>query len=339
MIDVEAHYLDRAFIDLLRRRDAPPREVVEDGAVRMYPEPTAPDVFQGRNARLEELLLDVGGQRIGAMDAAGVDVQLVSMNLPGCEQLDGDTARSCNDVLADLVGPHRDRFVPLAALAPDPDAPEAAADELERCVRELGFRGWKCNSHVRSGYLDDERYLPLWERVAELGVPVFLHPTVPHGSMIGPYTGYGHMLPGPALGFAAETALHVVRLVYSGLFDRLPQLQIVLGHLGEGLPHWLYRLDYEFTKPWIPRDPRCRCERPPSDYIRENTWAATSGHLQASAFATAYDELGAGRLLFATDYPYEDSAETAAFVRAQLPDAAECERVLHGNAAALFGLS
>ena len=157
LIDVEAHYLDRAFIDLLRRRDAPPREVVEDGAVRMYPEPTAPDVFQGRNARLEELLLDVCGQRIGAMDAAGVDVQLVSMNLPGCEQLDGDTARSCNDVLADLVGPHRDRFVPLAALAPDPDAPEAAADELERCVRELGFRGWKCNSHVRSGYLDDER--------------------------------------------------------------------------------------------------------------------------------------------------------------------------------------
>jgi predicted TIM-barrel fold metal-dependent hydrolase len=343
LIDVEAHYLDRPFLELLRGRSEPPREEVDGDEVRIYPEPSAPDVFQGRNARLEGALLDVGEARLAVMDADGVDVQLLSLNLPGCEQLEpaagAAAARERNDLLAGLVAAHPSRFAALAALCPDPESPETAADELERCVRDLGFRGCKLNSHVRAGYLDDERFLPIFERAASLGAPIFLHPTVPHGAMVGPYRGYGHMLPGPALGFAAETALQVVRLVLSGLFDRLPQLQIVLGHLGEGLPFWLYRLDYEFTKPWIARDPRCRCEHPPSHYIRANTWAATSGHLQASAFAATHAELGAGRMLFASDYPYESAGETAAFVRAQLADDAEREQVLHGNAAALFGIA
>jgi predicted TIM-barrel fold metal-dependent hydrolase len=341
-IDVEAHYLDAAFVDLLRARREPPREEPGDGGVRMYVEPSTPDVFQGRSARLERALLEVGEERLAAMDAAGVDVQLLSMNLPGCEQFDpregAPLARERNDVLAELVARKPARFAGLAALCPDPKAPEVAADELERCVRELGFRGWKVNSHVRDGYLDDLRYLPLFERAAALGVPVYLHPTVPHGSMIGPYRGYGHMLPGPSLGFAAETALHAMRLIYSGLFDRLPELRILLGHLGEGLYFWLYRLDFEFTKPSIARDARIRCKRAPSDYLRENFYATTSGHLQASALQATLAELGAERVLLATDYPYEDADETVEWLTAQLPDESEHARILHDNAAALFRL-
>ena len=341
-IDVEAHYLDRAFVDFLQQRTDPPREERAEGGVRMYVEPSAPDVFQARNTRIEEALLDLGDRRLAEMDAAGVDVQVVSMNLPGCEQFDpregARLARERNDVLAELIAPNRDRFTALASLCPDPEAPEVAAGELERCVRELGFRGWKVNSHVRDGYLDDPRYEPLFERAAALGVPVCLHPTMPHGSMIGPYTGYGYQLPGPGLGFAAETALQAMRLVYSGLFDRHPELQIVLGHLGEGLYFWLYRLDFEFTKPWLRRDPRIACERAPSTYLRKNFWASTSGHLQDSAFQATYAELGAGRLLFATDYPYEDGRETVEWLERQAVTPAERERISYGNAAALFGI-
>lgn len=341
-VDVEAHYLDRPFLELLRGRAEPPRETVVDGAVRVYLEPSAPDVFQGRTERLEQALLDVGELRLAAMDEAGVDVQVLSLNLPGCEQLDpregAPLARERNDALAELVARHPGRFAGLAALCPDPDEPATAADELERCVRELGFRGWKVNSHVRDGYLDDPRYLPLLERAAALGVPVYLHPTVPHGSMIRPYEGYGQSLPGPALGFAAETALHVMRLIYAGVFDRLPELQVVLGHLGEGLYFWLYRLDFEFTMPWMVRDPRIACEEAPSAYLRRNVWPATSGHRQSSAFLATYAEVGP-RMLFATDYPYDDGRATAEWLASQPIPEADCERIFGANAAELFGLA
>jgi predicted TIM-barrel fold metal-dependent hydrolase len=360
-VDVEAHYIDLPFLERLRARTAPPREEVVDGAVRTYLEPSAPDVFQGRSARLEQELLEVGPQRLAAMDAAGIDIQLLSLNLPGCEQFEpaegaagargrhdrragrvaraagGARARERNDLLAGLVAHDPKRFVGLAALAPDPDAPEVAADELERCVRELGFRGWKVNSHLRDGYLDDPRYFPLLERAAALGVPVYLHPTVPHGSMIGPYQGYGQSLPGPALGFAAETALHSMRLIYAGIFDRLPELQVVLGHLGEGLYFWLYRLDFEFTMPWMVRDPRILCERSPSAYLRENFWPTTSGHRQSSSFLATYAEAGA-RMMFATDYPYDDGPATVAWLQGQPIPEADKERIFGGNAAEVFGL-
>lgn len=342
-IDVEAHYLDASFIELLQGRTEAPREERAEGGVRMYVEPSAPDVFQARTDQLEAALVDVGAGRVTALDEAGIDVQVLSMNLPGCEQFDpregAPLARERNDRLAELIAAAPERFVGLAALCPDPAAPGVAADELERCVRELGFRGWKVNSHVRGGQLDDSRYEPIFERAAVLGVPVFLHPALPHASMIRPYTGYGAQLPGPSLGFAAETALQAMRLILSGLFDRLPDLQVVLGHLGEGLYFWLYRLDFEFTKPWLGRDPRIACERAPSAYLRENFWAATSGHLQDSAFAVTYAELGAGRLLFATDHPYESAVESAAWLERQPLAPRERDAIFGGNAAALFGIT
>ncbi len=313
-----------------------------DGGVRMYVEPSAPELYQQRSSRLADALAEVGGRRLAAMDAAGIDVQVLSLNIPGCEQLDpregAAIARERNDVLAELVGAHPDRFVGLAALCPDPDAPEVAADELERCVRELGFRGWKLNAHVRDRSIDDPGFEPIFARAADLRVPVYLHPTIPHGSMLAPYLGYGYMLPGPALGFAAETALQAVRLIYSGVFDRHPALQVVLGHLGEGLYFWLYRLDFEFSKPWLTRDPRIRCAEAPSHYLRRNFHATTSGHFQSSAFLATLTETGAERMLFATDYPYESCEQAVEWLEGQpvAPDAKE--RIFHANATALFGL-
>jgi predicted TIM-barrel fold metal-dependent hydrolase len=342
-IDVEAHYYDPGYLDALRGRSAPPREERVDGGVRMYVEPSSPGLFQQRSDRLADALAEVGEQRLAAMDAAGIEAQVLSLNIPGCEQLDpregAPLARECNDVLADLVSRHPGRFVPLAALCPDPEAPEVAADELERCVRELGFRGWKLNSHVRDESLDHPGFEPIFARAAELGVPVCIHPTVPHASMIERYTGYGYMLPGPALGFAAEAALQSVRLVYSGIFDRHPALQVLLGHLGEGLYFWLYRLDFEFSKPWLTRDERIRCTERPSHYLRRNFHATTSGHFQSSAFLATYMETGAERLLFATDYPYESNEQAVAWLESQPIAPGDKERIFHGNAAALFGIA
>jgi predicted TIM-barrel fold metal-dependent hydrolase len=343
IVDAEAHYLDTPFLEVLRGRSVPPREEHLGEAVRMYSEPTAADVFQGRSIRLEQALSDLGDDRIAAMDAAGIDVQVLSLNVPGVEQFGpaegAVVARERNDILADAVACHPDRFVALAALCPDPDAPEIAADELERCVTKLGFRGWKVNSHIRDGFLDDERYTPLLERAAALDVPIYLHPTLPHGAMIGPYTGYGYMLPGPALGFGAETALHSMRLIYSGIFDRCENLQVVLGHLGEGLYFWLYRLDFEFTKPWLQRSPLIKAERRPSEYLRENFYASTSGHFQSSAFAVTLAEAGADRLLFATDHPYESGEQAVEWIGEQGLDEGDLAKILHGNADRLFGLA
>jgi predicted TIM-barrel fold metal-dependent hydrolase len=343
MIDAEAHYLDLPFLELLRERDVPPREEHHGDGVRMYVEPTAPTVFQGRSSRLEDALADVEEARLAAMDEAGVDVQVLSLNVPGCEQFEpgegAAIARERNDVLAEVVARHPDRFVGLAALCPDPEAPEVAADELERCIRKLGFRGWKVNSHVRDTFLDDPRYLPILERAAALEVPIYLHPTLPHGAMIGPYTGYGYMLPGPALGFGAESALHAMRLIYSGAFDRFPGLQVVLGHLGEGLYFWLYRLDFEFTKPWLARSPLIAAERRPSEYLRENFYASTSGHFQSSAFAVTLAEIGPDRLLFATDHPYESSSQAVEWLESQPLDPGARAKISHENAARLFGIA
>lgn len=340
-IDAEAHFYDPAYMRYLRSRTEPPCEQLLGDEVRLWQEPSSPNVFQQRSMAMEEVMCDMAERRLAAMDAAGIEMQLLSLNVPGCEQFDprdgAPVARESNDALAAVIGEHPGRFAGLAALAPDPDRPDVAADELERCVRELGFCGAKINSHIRDTYLDDERYSPILERAAALGVPVYLHPVLPHGSMIRPYEGYGWALPGPGLGFGHETAVHAMRLVFSGVFDRYPGLEIVLGHLGEGLYFWLYRLDFDFTKPWL-ANKRPKIERRPSDYLRENFSVTISGNFLASAFEQTLAEIGTDRMLFATDYPYESNEQAIAFVEdAPLSDE-DKERIFHGNAERIFGL-
>ncbi len=194
-------------------------------------------------ARIFEQLSDLGGQRIAAMDAAGIDLQVLSLNSPGVEQLEPAeavaVARETNDFLADAVKRHPSRFAGFAALPTT--APDKAAEELERSVRRYGFRGAAINGHVRGRYLDDKFFWPILERAEALNVPIYLHPTQPPQPVIdASYKGFDpfvtNMLAGAGWGWHIETAIHVIRLILGGAFDRYPKMQIVIGHMGETLP-------------------------------------------------------------------------------------------------------
>jgi predicted TIM-barrel fold metal-dependent hydrolase len=340
-IDFEAHFYTRDFVDLLHARDTPPRqERVDDETVRLWIEPSLPDLFHEHRPVVDERLLDLEHERIAAMDEAGVDAQVLSISGPATEQLEPDVgtriSRSINDELARVIARHPERFYGFATIAPAD--PESAAAELERCVSELGFKGVMLRSHVGDGFLDEPRYRPIFETAARLDVPVYLHPTLPHASLIGPFLGYGWALPGPGLGYGVETAVQAMRLIYSGVFDRHPGLQLILGHLGESLTFWLYRLDLDFTQPFLAARHRPQIERRPSEYLRDNVWVTTSGNFLNSALVSVLMELGAERVLFGSDYPWESLAKAVAFVD-QAPISDDDRRSIYGgNAARLFGL-
>ena len=339
-IDLESHYFTREYYDFLCARSTPPRFEETEDQVRVWLEPSRPDVELQHSHRLRDVLLDLSEARIEAMDTAGIAVQFISLSSPGIEQLEPDAqveqARNANDVAGAFIRQHPDRFAGLANLPVA--APDAAADELERCVTELGFKGGNIHSHIGDSYLDDPRYFVVLERAARLRVPINLHPTLPHANMLEPYLGHGWALPGPGLGFGHETAVHAMRIVLAGVFDRLPDLKIVLGHLGEGLMHWLYRVDFDFNKPWM-RLTRPQIERKPSDYLRENVYYTTSGNWLDSALLATIHEVGVDRIMFASDYPWEVIEDGAAFIEAAPLDLADREKICHGNAGRLFGIS
>lgn len=340
-IDFEAHFYTRAFVDLLQARDRPPRlESNGDGSVRLWIEPSLPDLFHEHGNVVDERLLDFEGRRLASMDEAGVDAQVLSISGPATEQLEPDVgeriARSINDALAEVIRRRPDRFFGFATLAPA--RPEEAAAELERCVVELGFRGAIVRSHIGDHFLDQPRYRPIFATAARLGIPIYLHPTLPHANLIKPFLGYGWALPGPGLGYGVETALHAMRLIYSGLFDELPTLQLILGHLGESLTFWLYRLDLDFTQPFLAARHKPTIERRPSEYLRENFYVTTSGNFLESALVSVLAELGAERVLFGSDYPWESIAKAVEFVDGAPISDADRRRLYYENAARLFAL-
>jgi predicted TIM-barrel fold metal-dependent hydrolase len=340
IIDVEAHYFDAEYAEYLRSRTTAPMEEAAPDGIKVWQDPLSPDVFQYRGEFLEHALLEVAEKRLALMDEAGIDVQLLSLNVPGCEQLEpaegARVARRANDALARIVARHPDRFAGLAALGMA-DA-DASAEEVDRTIGELGFCGVKIQSHVGEHYLDDARFNPIWERISHHDVPVLLHPMIPVSSMIDPYKGYGYALVGPGLGFGHEVAVQVQRLIYSGLFDRLPRLQFVLGHLGEGLFFWMYRMDFDFTKKFLHESHRPTLERLPSDYLRSNFYVSVSGNYLTSAFIATQMEIGSERLLFATDHPYESLTHAMEWTRSLPVSPADLDRILGGNAERIFRL-
>jgi gamma-resorcylate decarboxylase len=241
-----------------------------------------------------------------------------------------------NDVLAAAVAKRPDRFAAVAAL-PMQD-PEAAAAELTRCVRDLKFKGALVNGFSQVGgpdtavYYDLPQYRPFWAEVERLGVPFYLHPRDQLPSRRQAYAGHPWLIGSP-WGFADETAIHALRLMGSGLFDEFPKLQIVLGHLGERIPYDLWRLDHRLTK--VPNRP---AKRTMGEYFRSNFYVSTSGHFCTQSLIHAILTVGADRVLFAVDYPFEDHAQAAAWFDAA--EIAETDRIKIGrdNAVALFGL-
>lgn len=282
-----------------------------------------------------ERISDVTRFRLPEMDAAGIGLQVLSLPNPGVQaETDPDTAvrhaQQANDALAQLCTDHPGRFAAFAAL-PCQD-PERAAEELQRCVTGLGFVGAMVNGHTNGVYLDDPRFEALWERLESLGVPLYLHPTFPPET---PAVLAGHPgLAGPAWGWGMETASHALRLVSGGVFDRHPGAALILGHMGEGLPFALDRLDDR----WAVLQHERPLRHAPSHYVRSNMYITTAGAESPHALQCALAAMGPERVLFSVDYPYQSAASATAFLAAAPLDPAVREALSHGNAARLLRL-
>ena len=294
--------------------------------------PRARDLF--------ERVQNMGERRLADMDAAGIDMQLLLLTSPGVQVFDAATATalaaSTNDQLAEMIRNRPDRFAGLAAVAPQ--APQAAARELERAVTKLGLKGAVINSHTQGEYMDDEKFWDIFAAAEALDVPLYLHPNTPSPQMIAPFLP--RCLDAAIFGFAAETGLHVLRLILSGVFDRFPKLKIVLGHLGEGLPFWLYRID--FMHAGIVRANRSEgaqaLKKKPSDYLRENFYYTTSGMPTEAPISFVQQQMGHDRVMYAMDYPYQYFAEEVAMGDA-LPLSAEHKKMFfQTNAERIFKL-
>ena len=273
---------------------------------------------------VRERMLDIGERRIGDMDAAGVDMQLLLLTTPGVQLLDTETAvalaAASNDQVSQAVRKHPDRFAALAPVAPQ--APQAAAKELERAVARLKLKGAVINSHTNGEYLDDRKFWPIFEAAEALDVPIYIHPNTPPREMIGPLLARG--LDGAIYGFAVECGMHLLTLITSGVFDRFPKLQMVFGHLGEGLPFWQFRLDFMHRAQVSTKRYECLkpLKRKISDYMRENVYYTTSGMAWEPAIMFTRSVVGADRVLYAMDYPYQYvPEEVTAMERMPLTDA------------------
>src|ERR687898_1766206 len=328
-ITLEEHYATEAFME------GPGRELkAQAEAARSHPQVAA------GYEKLIEQLCDLGEGRISAMDAAGIDVQVLSLTSPGVEQLEAAEAvafaRETNDTLAEAVRRHPGRFAGVAPL-PTP-APEAAAEELEHTVREHGFKGALINGHTRGRYLDDGFFWPILERAEALGVPIYLHPTPPprpviEASYAGNYApGVTAGLATAAWGWHIETATHVLRLILGGAFDRYPNLQLVVGHMGETLPFMLPRIDLA-----LPTE-MTKLDRPIGAYLRENLHYTFGGFNWVQAFLDLLLQVGVERIMFSADHPYASMGEARDFLDRLPVTPADREKIAHGNAEHLLSL-
>jgi predicted TIM-barrel fold metal-dependent hydrolase len=262
-------------------------------------------------------LTDFQDKRLRLMDASGVEIMVLSLNAPAVQaiwdvQRAVAVAREANDILAGEIARQPKRFAGFAALAmQDPDE---AARELTRCVKELGFVGALVNGFSQAGhansalYYDLPQYRPFWRTVAELDVPFYLHPRNPLPGAIAAYEGHNWLL-GPNWAFHAETAVHALRLIGSGLFDEHPKLQIILGHLGEGIPAYLWRIDHR--NDWMKAPHKYAARKRVADYIRNNFVLTTSGNFSTSALSQSIAEIGIERVLWSADYPFETISDAA----------------------------
>ena len=289
---------------------------------------------------LDKRLLDFEAMRLDEMGRHGIGLSILSLNSPAVQGIADpakaiDIARRANDLLASHVQRHPDRFAGFAAL-PLQD-PDAATRELARCMGELGFKGALVNGFTQGNaakpsiYYDDPRFASFWAEVERLNAPFYLHPRDP---LPDPrYDGHPWLIGSP-WSFAEETALHALRLMASGLFDRHPALQIVLGHLGERIPYDIWRLEHR-----LKNRPDCPAKKPFSHYLTNNFHITTSGHFHTRTLVAGMMEMGADRVLFAVDYPFETHAQATQWFDAAEISEPDRLRIGRTNAQALFGLA
>ena len=298
--------------------------------------------YQPVRARLN----DVGTGRIRLMDAAGIDMQVLSHVQPGIQMLADAQAelavavcREVNDWLAEAIAAHPTRFAGFAMLPTL--SPRDAADELERTVRDLGFVGALINGHTNGRYLDDPAFDVLLARAESLGVPIYIHPTDPPTPVSDVYYAPFESALVPTWGWPVETGTHVLRLICAGVFDRHPDLKIIVGHMGELLPYCFTRLNVGLTMAgWLltPESGNQAIRNNVGHYLRRNVFITSSGVFDVPVFDCARAMLGLDNLMFSVDYPFQDNFAAMEFLRRcdLAPD--DKERFAHRTAETLLRL-
>lgn len=291
--------------------------------------------FDGPAAHLAKRLCDIGDGRLASMDEDGIDMQLLLLSAPGLQVFDPETAvrlaREVNEQASAACRAHPGRFSALAAIPPQ--APDAAAKELEYAVSKLGLKGAVINSHTNGKYLDEPEFAPMWEALQALRVPLYLHPRDPVPGINQYMTN--SVVSGASWAYAVEVGTHALRLIGSGIFDRYPDVQVVVGHMGEGLPFWMPRIDNRYQARLFGGTP---LERLPSDYIRRNFHITTSGMNFYNQLRMSINVLGMDRILYASDYPFEKEGEVVAAVEAMPLSADEKKALFEDNAVRVFKL-
>jgi 2,3-dihydroxybenzoate decarboxylase len=305
-----------------------------------YWDPELVAMFPGREGKrisdVEKRLLDLGAGRIGEMDEASVDLQVLSHGAPGTQKLDAENAvrmaRQTNDRLRKIIDGNPKRFAGFALL-PTP-APAAAADELERAVKDLGLKGAMIHGLTNGKFIDDPMFWPIFERAEKLDVPIYLHPSLPNATVTEIYyQDYAKDFPlvvRPAWGFTVETATQAIRLVLSGVFQQHPKLKVILGHFGETLPFLMWRIDSALKRPG---------QKPLSfrDIFSNNFYVTTSGFFSNPALLCTVMEMGVDHILFAIDWPFVADNKPAVEWMAGVPlSDADKEKILSGNARRLL---
>jgi hypothetical protein len=298
-----------------------------------------PDFVWAQSTKRNELA-EIGDARLADMDASGITVQVLSVAGPGADLVPGeagiDLARASNDALAEACARHPDRyrgFAHLPMLAPD-----AAADELERTVKQLGFHGVLVNGATGGKFLDDPSFAPILARAEALDVPIYLHPGIPTQDVRNAYYdglpgNFSFTLALSAWGWHADTAIHTLRLALSGALDRYPGLKIVIGHMGEALPFMLDRID-ETTAVAA----KAHLQRSVRQTILDQVWITTSGFFTTVPFIAALLSFGVDRIMFSVDYPFASNARARAFLDTLPVSPADRAKIAHGNADRLLRL-
>ena len=285
---------------------------------------------------IADQLFDLGDKRLRYMDAAGVDIQVLSFGSPGPQGFGKEIAipmaRDANERLYKAINAHPTRFAGFAAL-PTAD-PEEAARELERSVKELGFKGAMIHGHQQGSFLDDKKYWPIFECAQSLDVPIYLHPTMAHPEATKAYFEGYEELRGSPWGFMVDTSCHFLRIMFAGVFDAYPRLKFILGHLGEGLPFAMHRLnDHSF-----PAAKRRGLKKTPLEYIKDNLVVTTSGNWYEPAFVCTLLAIGADAILWAVDWPFESNSVGMAFFDKISLNEADKRKIAHLNAERILRL-
>ena len=295
-------------------------------------------------AEVKDRVLDLHGRRLRLMDEHGIEMMILSLNAPAVQAIPDpknadELARRANDYLAEQVRKRPDRFQALAAL-PMQD-PDLATRELQRCVKELGFKGALVNGFSQVNdpdtivYYDMKQFWPFWGVLESLDVPFYLHPRNPLPQHAKIYDGHSWLM-GPSWAFGQETAVHALRLMGSGLFDQHPKISVILGHMGEGLPFSMWRVDN--CNAWIPNRHNYPAKRKIGEYFQDNFYITTSGNFRTQALLNAMLEIGSDRIMFSTDWPFENIDHAAIWFDAATISEDDREKIGRTNALKLFKL-